>query len=84
MYEYITKNNNNDKNIQIYHNKKSNEYIPLANISEYYGPDYRQLIDNSSIIQNNIITSKDYLLQFYIGTISFLGIIVLYKFFEKS
>jgi hypothetical protein len=72
MFEY------ND--IQIYHNKTNNEYIPLAKleIPAQYGPNTPIINGTSSNIP------KDYLLQFYIGSVGVLGILVLYKFFEKS
>ena len=82
MYHIFENNINNNLDLQIYHDKIKNEYIPLANVSQFYGPDYGPRIGISSNTEN--IKSKDVLLQFYIGSIGILGIAVLYKFFEKS
>jgi hypothetical protein len=80
MSEYSGKDDAID--MEIFYNKKGGEYIPLAKIPDQYGPDYRPRIGID--MPPAIIAPKDSLLQFYIGTVGLLGIIVLYKFFEKS
>lgn len=80
MSEYSANNVIDD--MEIFHNKKGGEYIPLAKIPEQYGPDYRPRIGVD--MPPASIPPKDKLLQFYIGSVGLLGIIVLYKFFEKS
>lgn len=75
--EYKNDNILNDKKIDLYYDKYLNEYIPLANIHDYQE-------SNNYFFPKEKIISKDYLLQFYIGSIGLLGIIVLYKFYEKS
>lgn len=72
---------NNDK-LEIYHNTNNNEYIPLAKIPEFYGPDNgpRLGLPAKTVVE----PPKDYLLQIYIGTIGLLGIVILYKYYERS
>jgi len=69
-----------NRKIEIYRNPIANEFITLANLSDYYDffPDYHYS-------NKNINTPpKDYLLQFYIGSMGVLGILMLYTYFEKS
>ena len=80
MTEYITKNNNEQK-MRVYYDYKNDEYLPLADIGDMYGPDYNPRI---GISPSTNTVPKDYLLQIYIGSLGVLGMVVLYKFFEKS
>jgi hypothetical protein len=80
--ELETEMTKNEFNIDFYHNKEANEILPLANL---YGPDDNLRFQNNTIKQPlDNKENNDYILQIYIGSISILGIIVLYKFYQKS
>jgi len=68
--------------ISIYNH--NNEYIPLAEIDFFAPP----IVPKEGIYGNNkeiTDTAKDNtLLRLYIGGVGILGIMVLYKFYEKS
>jgi hypothetical protein len=85
----------NDKKVNekldIYYDKTTNEYIPLAQIPKmwqakidipFYGPDNgpRLGIPQSKKESEN----DDILMKIYIGSLGILGILILYKFYEKS
>jgi hypothetical protein len=75
--------------VNVYHDTTTDEYIPLAKIPKmweakidipFYGPDIGPRLG----MPMKEDTNDDYLMKIYIGSLGILGILILYKFYEKS
>ena len=78
-----------NEKVDIYYDSIANQYIPLAQIPKmwqakidipFYGPDYGARLGENA----NELPRDDYLMKIYIGSLGLLGILILYKFYEKS